>query len=291
MIKRTLTGMAMIAMLSLAIVSCSKDDGPARSEITLEIVGLETLTSGARYEGWLIVDGEPKSTGKFTSTSSSQTFSAVATDVENATAFELTVEPPNDSDSGPSASKLLSGTFVGNTAAVSINTSIADLTGISGRFVLATPTDDNNNPIANDEFGIWFEDPSGIQSVAGLSLPTLASGWKYEGWVMLNGTPVTTGTFSDENAADDASPYSGNATAPNYPGEDFLNSAPVGLTFPQDGDVRGNAVMVTIEPSPDYDQSTPFFLQPLTGTAGQDVSPAVNDLTANANAPFGRVLR
>jgi len=251
-------------------------------------LGLEPLSNGATFEGWLIVDGQPVSTGKFNDASTSIDIPVVLETLENATEFILSIEPANDSDPAPSKTKILSGLFADDVAQLSINKVIGDLTGISGKFVMATPTDDVSD---NDEFGIWFEDPSGFQVAPGLNLPMLVDGWKYEGWVILNNKPVTTGTFSKVDQADDASPYSGNGTAPNYPGEDFLNTAPQGLTFPQDGDVRGKMVVISIEPFPDFDQATPFFIKPLSGTAQQNVAPALNELKPSNNVPFGRVIR
>ncbi len=275
-------------IVAIFAISCSSDDGPPTSNLTMEVLGLEPLTNGARYQGWIVVDGEFKSIGKFDQVSSSMVFPVNAENLEKATSFVLSIEPPNDSDAEPSKTRLLTGTFNGNTATVSINAVVADFSPISGKFVMATPTD---NVADNDEFGIWFEDPSGIQVVPGLNLPPLADGWKYEGWVIFDGIPVTTGTFIETNTFDDASPFSGNGSAPNYPGEDFLNSAPQGLTFPDDGDVRGKMVVISVEPSPDYDQATPFFVKPLSGTAGQLTAPQVNTLDPTNNAPFGRVRR
>ncbi|GAA4271666.1 anti-sigma factor [Aquimarina gracilis] len=275
-------------VLGVFAISCSSDDGPPTSNLTLEIIGLQPLTSGATYEGWLVVEGETLSIGKFNDVSSSITIPVVAERLENATEFILSIEPPNDNDPEPSKTKLLSGLFSGNVAQVSVNTVMQDFSSISGKFIMATPTD---NVADNDEFGIWFEDPSGIQAVPGLDLPMLVDGWKYEGWVIFNNIPVTTGTFSDVDTFDDASPFSGNVQSPGYPGEDFLNSAPQGLTFPQDGDVRGKTVVISVEPFPDYDQATPFFVKVLEGTAQQNVAPAINNLTATNTLPFGRVVR
>lgn len=290
MTKRILV--VALSIVSLLITSCSSDDGPPTSNLTLELIGLEPLTGGASYEAWLVVDGEPVSINKFSSVGTTTVFPVVTTTLESATEFFLSIEAPNDADPKPSKTRILTGTFTGSVAQVVSTTVMADFSSVSGKFVMATPTD---NVSDNDEFGIWFEDPSGIQVAPGLDLPPLADGWKYEGWVVLtkNGTsfPVSTGTFSDETTFDDASPYSGNGNAPDYPGEDFINSAPQGLTFPEDGDVRGKMVVISVEPSPDYDQATPFFIKPLTGTAQQNVAPAINTLTANNNVPFGRVVR
>ena len=56
---------------------------------------------------------------------------------------------------------------------------------------------------------------------------------------------------------------------PNYPGEDFLVNAPDGLEFPTD--LRGAAVVISIEPSPD-DSAAPFFLKPLFDQVPEDAT-------------------
>lgn len=286
--KKRMMAIGMIALTTLGVVSCSKDDGPPTATLTMEVVGLEALTNGARYEGWIIVDGEAISTGKFTSTSNTQNFTAVASQLSEATSFVLSVEPPNDSDPGPSDTKLLSGNFNGTTAEIRVNNAIGDFSSVSGKFVMASPTD---TTMDNDQNGIWFMDPNGGSPIAGLDLPILPQGWKYEGWVVIDNTPVSTGTFSSLSGVDDASPYSGNQPAPDFPGEDFINNAPSPLTFPQDGDIRGKQVVISVEPSPDYDQAGPFFFKPLVGIAGQDLAPAVNTLGSNGTGPFGTVKR
>jgi len=63
--------------------------------VSLSLTGLEDLGTDARYEGWLIVDGGPVSTGIFSVDGSgvpSQTdFEADNTDITNATLFVLTI--------------------------------------------------------------------------------------------------------------------------------------------------------------------------------------------------------
>ncbi len=121
----------------------------------------------------------------------------------------------------------------------------------SGKYILATPTD--GGAMTNEESGIWFLDNSGPSVAKGLNLPTLPSGWKYEGWIVINGIPVSTGTFIDANTADSnaaSSNFKGTiGNGPNYPGEDLLRNAPTGLTFPTD--LRGKIVAISIEPSTD----------------------------------------
>lgn len=51
----------------------------------------------------------------------------------------------------------------------------------------------------------------------GLELPELVAGWKYEGWVVEDGTPVTTGKFTSVVSADESAPYSSDvASGPHF---------------------------------------------------------------------------
>ena len=127
---------------------------------------------------------------------------------------------------------------------------------------MATPTDGNGD--MNEESGVWFLDNSSGSAVAGLNLPTLAAGWNYEGWAVINGIPVSTGTFLVADATDDnasTSPYKGDAgNGPPFPGEDYLQNAPNGLTFPTD--LKGATIVISVEPSPDNNPG-PFTFKPL----------------------------
>ncbi|UZO79496.1 hypothetical protein NBT05_11045 [Aquimarina sp. ERC-38] len=290
-ITNKLIATTMAALGLLGATSCSgDDDGAPTAQLTMKVVGLQELTNGARYEGWIIVNGEPVSTGSFTSTSPDQTFTVNAAQLEEATEFVLSIE--SDNDPAPSDSKLLSGRFNdAKTARVGITEVVGNLDAVSGQFVLASPTDNSVNPMNNDENGIWFMNPNNGSPTAGLNLPELQQGWQYEGWVEFEGNLVSTGKFNSVSGSDLASPFSGNDPAPPFPGEDFLNSAPAGLTFPDDGDVRGKRVFISIEPNPDYDQAGAFFVRPLTGMAEQQLAPNTTDLDQTASDPFGTVTR
>ena len=256
----------ILAVLAVGIfaTSCSSDDdnnSPTTSDLTLNLSGLEALGSDFVYEGWIIVDGAPVSTGTFTSVTFPQTFSVNTTLLNNATTFVLSIEPAVDPDPAPAATKLLAGDFSGASADVNSNGIVADFGTASGNYILATPTDTDDT---NEESGVWFLDNSSGSAVAGLDLPTLQAGWKYEGWAVMDGTPISTGTFTDPGAADDnaaTSPFKGDAgNGPGYPGEDYLQNAPAGFTFPTD--LRGATLVISVEPSPD-DSPAPFALKPL----------------------------
>ncbi len=131
----------------------------------------------------------------------------------------------------------------------------------------------------NDENGIWFGNP-GTPPTASLNLPTLPDGWIYEGWVVGEGGPISTGTFTEFGAVDDSNDFSGteNNVGPPIPGEDFFLNAPGGETFPLD--VRGRTVVISVEPVPD-NSTDPFAAKPLTGVAGQDTAPETYDFGQN----------
>ena len=234
--------------------------------LNLDINGLQDLGSNYQYEGWLIVSGMPVTTGTFTvdvnGVLSQTTFSVNTSDLINATTFVLTIEPIPDPDPDPSSTHILGGNFIDYDAPLSVGHPAAlgdDYSGIDGKYILATPT---NGPMTDELSGIWFLDLSSGSPEVGLTIPTLPAGWKYEGWTVISGTPVTTGTFTAVDMVDDADPYSGPDPGPPFPGEDFLVNAPPGLTFPTD--LSGMTGVISIEPDPD-NSTAPFLLKPLVG--------------------------
>ncbi|MDO6598030.1 anti-sigma factor [Oceanihabitans sp. 2_MG-2023] len=272
----------------LLIAACSSDDNSAStpmSTLTVNLTGIEPLEGDLTYEGWIMVGGSPVSTGRFNTTaaSTSKNFSIPTADLDVATAFILSIEPTVNDDAAPSNTKILSGNFVANAATLNITTMVGNFVNttnpFSGSFLKTTPTDNTGGiDNGNEDYGIWF-----IQNgtTAGLiNLPTLATGWKYEGWVVFNtgSTPVTTGQFTMANGVDSASPYSGNEPAPLFPGEDFLSNLPAGV----DGNINGLPVVISIEPDLDGDANTPFFLKPISGTEG--INSNALSVTTNINA-------
>lgn len=287
--------LALLSSLTL-FTSCEKDEEATTKNITLNISGLDDLGNDYVYEGWLIVDGSPVTTGTFmvdqNGNLSKTSYSVNISDADNATKFVLSIEPKNDTDPGPSKTKILVGDFSNDQASLSTGI-VGDFSTVSGKYILATPTDGMNN---NENSGIWWLDPTSGTPVAGLSLPTLDDGWIYEGWVVINGTPVSTGTFSKVAATDNADPYSGNMGLPSpngadgfFPGEDFLNNAPSGLSFPVD--ISGGKAVISIEPVPD-NSSNPFTLKPLVGDIPTNaLDHHLYDMGANPNALSGTVTR
>ncbi len=282
-----------ILAASILVTSCDKDeDGMANtSELTLNLSGLEALGDDFVYEGWIIVNGSPVSTGTFSSVTFPQSFTVDSDELASATKFVLSIEPAVDTDPAPADTKILAGDFSGNSASVSSNGIVADFNSASGKYILATPT---NGPDTDELSGVWFLDITSGTPAVGLDLPVLPNGWKYEGWAVIDGKPVSSGTFTDINDFDDNATttlFKGDlGDGPAFPGEDYLQNAPSGLTFPTD--LRGSTIVISVEPYPD-NSSAPFTLKPLAHVVPSDAADhvTINMGTGPVLGLWGEVTR
>lgn len=296
--KRVTVIGSLVAMLLLGVVLfAGADVAEAMRErnirLSLRFDGLENLGDNFVYEGWVIVDGQPVSTGTFTIDDrgrQSQTRFLIQETRNSVEAFVLTIEPYPDSDPAPSATKVLAGEFNGNRARLSVSHPAAlgsDFRGIGGSYILGVPTD-QSGATPYDQ-GIWFLDPAAGPGPS-LNLPTLPAGWVYEGWVVGPNGPVSTGTFTDVAAADSdaGGPYAGPDAAPPFPGQDFVRP---GMSL------LGQAAVISIEPYPD-NSPAPFTFKPLIdhyiedpGQAGGSQELSANRRTlADGFARLGRTI-
>ena len=281
-----------LVIVAFSLTFCSDDEDPTTKDLTLNISGLENLGSDFVYEGWIMVDGSPKTTGRFTvdenGVLSQTSFTLDIADVNSATTFILTIEPAVGDDPSPSAVHILAGDFSGNSGQLTIGHGAAlgnNFANSSGSYILATPTDGAMN---NENSGIWFLDLSSGSPSVGLSLPTLPAGWKYEGWAV-SGGPISTGKFTSLTTVDEFDGFSGTMGGPPFPGEDFLVNAPSGFTFPID--LAGGKAVISIEPDPD-NSPNPFLLKPLVGNIPANaLDHTTYDLGQNLNFPTGTVSR
>jgi hypothetical protein len=256
--------------------------GTETAYIAIDAGGLEDLGPGWAYEGWLIVDGAPVSTGTFTvggnGDLSRSTFAAEVADLDLVSTFVLTIEPVPDDDPGPSEVHMLGGDFEDGVAHITVDHPAAlgdDFASASGAFILAAPSAGAGGDYVN---GIWWLDLDAGPGPA-YSLPTLPAGWAYEGWVVGEDGPMSTGVFTSVVGADSdgAGVYSGPYDAPGFPGQDFVTQ-PVDLT-------SGFAAVLTIEPFPDNGPS-PFTLKPLIDGSIEDVGMGVLQPMTNMSAGF-----
>ena len=289
---RNLKFVFLLAIVTtFTMISCTEDNdtNPTTDTLNLSISGLEDLGDNYAYESWLIVDGSPVSAGIFNVDAngelSQSAFEVDIDDLANATAYVLTIEPSPDSDPAPSKVHILAGDFSGNSTGVTVNHAAAigsDFTTATGSYILATPTDGAMN---TDELsGVWWLNPAGPSAT--LELATLP-----ESWAVVDGTPVSTGTFTSVSGNDDAAPFSGTTASPAYPGEDFLMNAPSGLTFPTD--LSSATIVISVEPSPD-NSAAPFLLKPLVGAVPANATDrtlyGMNNNAAATN-PTGTVMK
>lgn len=259
---------ALFLATALTTVGCDTadeetQDGALRT-VSWQLDGLEPLGDAYVYEGWVIIDDAPVSTGRFTVTED-QTSISGAIDIEGADAsskFVLTIEPAQGDDPAPSATKLLGGDFAGGTASLSIGDPAAlgdDYTAAGGQFLLETPTSEEPEDYAN---GIWFLDAAA--GTPSLDLPELPEGWAYEGWIVTEDGPISTGRFTGPSGedSDGAGPTAGPLGFPGYPGQDFIDPAM---------SLVGTTAVISIEPEPD-DSPAPFVLKPLVMPSIEDVA-------------------
>jgi hypothetical protein len=282
----------VLVVVALTVTFCSDDDNPTTKDLALNISGLENLGSDFVYEGWIIVNSSPISTGRFSVNDSGilseSSFTLDIDELAAATTFVLTIEPVVGDNPSPSAVHILAGDFSGNSGQLTIGHGAAlgnDFSTSSGSYILATPTD---GAMTNENSGIWFLDLSSGSPSVGLSLPTLPEGWKYEGWAV-SGSPLTTGKFTSVTGVDDFNGFSSTMSGPPFPGEDYLVNAPTGFTFPVD--LAGGKAVISIEPDPD-NSPNPFLLKPLVGDIPVNaLDHTTYDLGQNLNFPSGTVSR
>lgn len=275
---------------AVACVAISCDDDPVeasgdKKSFEVSFKNLPKLGEGWVYEGWFTIEGQsPVTAGIFTVDDkgklSKNTFEVDKNFVDNAKDYVLTIEPSPDPDPKPSKVHILGGVVKDGTASLDTKHGLAiktDFSSVAGQYQIATPTD---GPNSNELSGVWFSK---------LTLPTLAEGWKYEGWAVIDGKPVSTGTFLETDKRDESGKHNGTVAAgPATPGEDFLRNAPEGLTFPTN--LQGKPIVISVEPFPD-DSPAPFIMKPLKATVGENAKDhTLYDMTKDLSTlPSGTV--
>ena len=281
-----------IALSLAACVSDSKDDTDAVElsetvSMTLESKNLEDLGTEFDYEGWIIVDGSAVSTGKFdivNGVTEPSSFTLNRDQASAATKFVLTIEPAQNDPAAPAETHILAGPIANGISTIVTNHPDAfgsDFTESAGTFILATPSNGNATPTQ----GIWYLDNSSEAFVlagaplAALTLPELPAGWAYEGWVVGEDGPISTGTFTSVTGedSDGAGPTAGPSPTPAFPGQDFITPAL---------DLVDLTSVISVEPVPDNSEA-PFSMKPLVSVIA--ASDNVLGNVAAASLPSGTV--
>lgn len=250
--KRLFTLLIAAAILSFAGCEYFENSDTLNiSSFEVNLSGLPTLPSSLTYVGWFDGDDIPATYlfDKVADANGNIFYSNDQTPLkilDSAQIFYITIESKADIGSPnfrPSSRIILQGRFTKGSANLWISENADKYSIARAKYSLDTPTD---NPAANDFSGLWFVDSLDAGTpAAGLDLPVLYGGWIYEGWVQVNGNYLSTGRFSNPAAADLFSGFSGASAGYPFPGEDFLNNAPSGFTFPLD--LRGAKVLISLE--------------------------------------------
>lgn len=236
--------------------------------------GLPELGDDFIYEGWLITPSGPVSAGRFRD-AKRFAIEVDASTAKEATLYVLTIERALGDDPAPSDTHVVAGELKRGWATLSTAHAAAlgsDFEAARGGFILETPS----SAVADDyDQGIWFLDPTAGPG-ASLTLPMLPAGWAYEGWVVVDGKPLSTGRFTSSAGADGdgAGASAGPGGFPPFPGQDFIDPAVV---------LTGGKAVISIEPDPD-DSPAPFALKPLVGDITAAGAGALQQLGNNAAA-------
>lgn len=171
--------------------------------------------------------------------------------------LEVTVEPPGDTDPGPSAERLLTGALRGTRAELTVEGAVTQgtlpLRERPGQFTMYFSPSDNaifGFP-SHEESGVWLFNiaPRQTEKENGwVYLSQLRDGWTYEGWVVrdygtANAIWLSYGKFRPDTdgalrSRDDTGwgPFSGvrdfrTAGEEEYPGDDWISN-PLGHPWP-----------------------------------------------------------
>jgi hypothetical protein len=212
--------------------------------------------------------------------------------LQTAQLFWVTIERKSLLDTLPptapaNSRKILGGRFVTGGCNLGIGENVYNLDNTSAVYNLLTPTDSlNANPLS----GIWFVDSLDQVIAPGLNLPELFGGWRYEGWVEVNGILISTGRFSLPRGTDQANLH-GSALAPlPFPGQDFITNPPAGVTFPIN--LSGAKVYITLEVNDGRNSGTSAGIIIYEGTVPDPAESRVTYNMANSNPslPLGNAF-
>ena len=247
--KKNLLIFFITLFISFSACNYFESDNPTGiTQIELNISNLKPLPDSLVYVGWITTNADSSIKIFERNVDQSGIISVSTTNdfngLQKAQQFKVTVEeiPDTGSITNPGSTVILSGRFTLGSASLKVGEG-GSIPSSSGVYTITTPTD----TLDNDLSGIWFtgdiimiNDGTSV----GLNLPVLHQGWIYEGLIIINDDTLSTGTFSDPEAPDDFSGYSGATSGYPFPGEDFLVNPPSGLTFPLN--LSNASVVVTL---------------------------------------------
>lgn len=153
---------ALVATAGLtgAVATASAATGEMNA-VAYDLSMLPTLDSG-HYEGWAIFDGGATKLSTGTFSNGDEYVFEVDRDLSKAEKIVVTIEPDGDPGPDPSGVVVLAGSLSNGTADLTFP---VDLSGASGSYILATPTDGaDSNERRGSGFSIRRDRPPRLTS-------------------------------------------------------------------------------------------------------------------------------
>jgi hypothetical protein len=273
---RALLAVTLIAALVL-LHACGGGSAPATGSrtIALSFSNLEDLGDDHTYRAWLQDGPTYVPLGNFHISGGAAvpaTLSVPEQQFRAAEAMVVSIETAGSSATQPSAQRVLAGEIQGSGADLSVADSRAlgdPFTGVGAQYILETAT-----TAAADDYqqGIYWCVPGDFLGIdepvvpddpnLDTTMPQLPPGWAYEGWVVVDDVPVSTGRFTSPLVpdSDGLGPAAGPLPGMPFPGQEYIDPPLV---------ITGGEVWLTVEPQPDYSPA-PFPLRVLLDTNAED---------------------
>jgi hypothetical protein len=258
------------------------------TRIQFNLSGVKDPGANAVYYMWAAYDSAKVPLTKFIGdfridnqgNSSPSIFDVKLGIIQKATTLVTSIEHVDSLPQEASNSKVLAANLVANHA----NFSIGDEYLLDFNEASATGSYQVIQARESDSVkGIWFMTGDTLKE-AGLDLPEAAPGWRYEGYVVVNGDSFPTGFFYNPGTADRESKYGLNLPTFPFPGENF-EIDPVDSTN-LNIDLRGAEVIIKIiPPVPDFAEK-PYELIMFLGTVPMDASENNNYQLINNSEGF-----
>ena len=327
----------LAALGTLLASACGGSDEPtgvstsSGTTLSLSVSNLLPLDPAldGHYQAWVLDRAGTPTTLGTVDTRNGTTFTFTNT-VPEVASFLITYEPRNDADPGPSAQRLLIGSFRNGRATLSVQGALtlndAPLREKPGQFTMFSPSDNARNGYpSNEQSGVWLfnmEPRDTPQNDMWVRLSPLQPGWTYEGWMVRDlGAPnavwLSYGKFLPDatgavNSRDDTGwgEFSGVTDylkgEEEFPGDDWISNPfgytmPGGLALPLDLREKTTAGvgrwthLITVEPATDRGEAVttprPFTVRPYRDAFGDGGPGIARTITFHSDGvPSGEVV-
>ena len=268
----------ILIILFIFIISCSEIDTLKSSfddsKVTLSLQNLKDPAAGMYYEAWLKPSsGASSSLGLLVKNQDTYELATTITHEQNFEGQLIFISIEKDDVPGmrftqsgdtlftPTANVISCCVISANqgefSSANGFITSPKDANAVTTEFLMEnaaasvrifTPTQSDDDDLS----GLWFTEvtiENNDTTISGsINMPGYENGWTYEAFITTSGQKISLGKFVNPFWMDTANPYSGpeRNEFTIYPGEDFINNAPSGLSFPLD--LSNAVVSVTLTP-------------------------------------------